>query len=112
MSTTTITPASTDTSRSSSPSYRLRWVVVIVVMAANVMDAMDATIANIAGPSIRHDLGGGPSTLQWISAGYTLAFAVLLIAGARLGDIFGRRRVFLTGLAGFTLFSAACAAAP
>src|SRR6202012_3837702 len=55
---------------------------------------------------------GGASTLQWISAGYTLAFAVLLIAGARLGDIFGRRRVFLTGLAGFTFFSAACAAAP
>ncbi len=81
-------------------------------MTANVMDAMDSTIANIAGPSIRHDLGGGASTLQWISAGYTLAFAVLLIAGARLGDIFGRRRVFLLGLAGFTLFSAACAAAP
>ncbi len=76
------------------------------------MDAMDSTIATIAGPSVRRDLGGGASTLQWISAGYTLAFAVLLIAGARLGDIFGRRRVFLLGLAGFTIFSAACAAAP
>ena len=76
------------------------------------MDAMDSTIATIAGPSVRHDLGGGASTLQWISAGYTLAFAVLLIAGARLGDIFGRRRVFLIGLAGFTVFSAACAAPP
>jgi EmrB/QacA subfamily drug resistance transporter len=86
--------------------------VLAVVMTANVMDAMDATIANIAGPSVRRDLGGGASTLQWISAGYTLAFAVLLIAGARLGDIFGRRRVFLVGLGGFTLFSAVCAAAP
>ena len=47
--------------------------------------------------------------MQWLSAGYTLAFAVLLIAGARLGDIFGRRRLFLVGSAGFTLFSAACA---
>jgi EmrB/QacA subfamily drug resistance transporter len=92
--------------------HRLRWVVLVVVMTANIMDAMDATIANIAGPSVRQDLGGGTSTLQWISAGYTLAFAVLLIAGARLGDIFGRRRVFLVGLAGFTLFSATCAAAP
>ena len=81
-------------------------------MTANVMDAMDATIANIAGPSVRQDLGGSASALQWIAAGYTLAFAVLLIAGARLGDIFGRRRVFLIGSAGFTLFSAACAAAP
>ncbi|HWH11735.1 MAG TPA: MFS transporter [Solirubrobacteraceae bacterium] len=112
MSTTTITPSSTDTSGSSTQRHRLRWLVLVVVMTANIMDAMDSTIATIAGPSVRHDLGGGASTLQWISAGYTLAFAVLLIAGARLGDIFGRRRVFLVGLAGFTVFSAACAAAP
>src|ERR1700749_4315245 len=107
---TTPSPPASDDTRSSP--YRLRWVVLIVVMTANVMDAMDSTIATVAGPSIRRDLGGGASTLQWISAGYTLAFAVLLIAGARLGDIFGRRRVFLVGLAGFTLFSATCAAAP
>jgi EmrB/QacA subfamily drug resistance transporter len=92
--------------------YRLRWVVAFVVLAANVMDVMDATIVNVAGPSIHRDLHGGTSTLQWLSAGYTLAFAVLLIAGARLGDIFGRRRLFLIGSAGFTFFSAACAAAP
>ena len=92
--------------------YRLRWVVAGVVLAANVMDLLDATIVNVAGPSIHRDLGGGASTLQWLSAGYTLAFAVLLIAGARLGDIFGRRRLFLIGSAGFTLFSAASAAAP
>ena len=92
--------------------YRLRWVVAAVVMAANMMDLLDATIVNIAGPSIHADLGGGATTIQWLSAGYTLAFAVLLIAGARLGDIFGRRRLFLIGSAGFTLFSAACAVAP
>jgi EmrB/QacA subfamily drug resistance transporter len=112
MSNTTITAAPTDTDRWSPQPHRLRWVVLVVVMTANIMDAMDATIATIAGPSVRHDLGGGASTLQWISAGYTLAFAVLLIAAARLGDIFGRRRVFLAGLAGFTVFSAVCAAAP
>jgi MFS family permease len=67
---------------------------------------------HVAGPSIHDDLGGGASTLQWLSASYTLAFAVVLIAGARLGDIFGRRRLFLVGSAGFTLFSAASAAAP
>jgi MFS family permease len=92
--------------------YRLRWVVAAVVLAANVIDLLDATIVNVAGPSIHRDLGGGASTLQWLSAGYTLAFAVLLIGGARLGDIFGRRRLFLIGSAGFTLFSAASAAAP
>jgi EmrB/QacA subfamily drug resistance transporter len=92
--------------------YRLRWVVASVVLAANVMDLLDATIVNVAAPSIHRDLGGGASTIQWLSAGYTLAFAVLLIAGARLGDILGRRRLFLVGSAGFTLFSAACAAAP
>jgi EmrB/QacA subfamily drug resistance transporter len=92
--------------------YRLRWVVAAVVLAANVMDILDATIVNVAAPSIHRDLGGGANSIQWLSAGYTLAFAVLLIAGARLGDILGRRRLFLAGSAGFTLFSAACAVAP
>jgi MFS family permease len=92
--------------------YRLRWVVAAVVLAANVMDLLDATIVNVAAPSIHRELGGGASTIQWLSAGYTLAFAVLLIAGARLGDILGRRRMFLVGSAGFTLTSAACAITP
>ncbi len=90
----------------------LRWFVFAVVIAANVMDLMDATIVNIAGPSIRAALGGSASTLQWLPAGYTLAFAVFLITGARLGDMFGRRRLFLIGSAGFTVMSAACAASP
>jgi EmrB/QacA subfamily drug resistance transporter len=90
----------------------LRWFVLAVVMAANMMDLMDATIVNVAGPSIRSALGGSDSALQWLSAGYTLAFAVFLITGARLGDMFGRRRLFLIGSAGFTAMSAACALAP
>jgi EmrB/QacA subfamily drug resistance transporter len=90
----------------------LRWFVLAVVLAANIMDVMDATIVNVAGPSIRHAIGGSASTLQWLSAGYTLAFAVFLITGARLGDISGRRRLFLIGSAGFTVMSAACAVAP
>jgi MFS family permease len=100
------------TSSTNRQAYRLRWVVAAVVLAANVMDLLDATIVNVAAPSIHRDLGGGADTIQWLSAGYTLAFAVLLIAGARLGDILGRRRVFLVGSAGFTLFSAACSVAP
>ena len=90
----------------------LRWLVFAVVIAANIMDLMDATIVNIAGPSIRAALGGSASTLQWLPAGYTLAFAVFLITGARLGDMFGRRRLFLVGSAGFTVMSAACSVAP
>src|SRR5580700_6696397 len=90
----------------------VRWLVFAVVIAANIMDLMDATIVNVAGPSIRRALGGSASSLQWLPAGYTLAFAVLLITGARLGDMFGRRRLFLIGSAGFTLMSAACSAAP
>ncbi len=90
----------------------LRWFVLAVVLASNIVDVMDATIVNVAGPSIRHAIGGSASTLQWLSAGYTLAFAVFLITGARLGDIFGRRRLFLIGSAGFTVMSAACAVAP
>ncbi len=92
--------------------YRLRWIVLAVVLAAEVMDLLDATIVNVAGPSVRRDLGGGAATLQWLSAAYTLTFAVFLITGARLGDIFGRRRLFLVGSAGFTAMSAACALAP
>ena len=111
MDTTTDYPPSTSTATTDQP-YRLRWVVAFVVLAANLMDVLDSTIVNIAGPSIHRDLGGGADTLQWLSAGYTLAFAVFLITGARLGDIVGRRRMFLIGSAGFTLFSAACAAAP
>ena len=90
----------------------LRWFVFAVVIAANIMDLMDATIVNVAGPSIRAALGGSASTLQWLSAGYTLAFAVFLITGARLGDMFGRRTLFLIGSAGFTVMSAACSVAP
>ena len=113
-STITAPPPTTPDSAASTGSvaYRLRWVVLAVVLGANIMDLLDSTIVNVAGPSIHADLGGSASTLQWLSAGYTLTFAVFLIAGARLGDILGRRRLLLIGQAGFTIFSAASAAAP
>ena len=97
-----------------SPAVRhpMRWLVLAVVLAGDIMDLVDATIVNVAGPSIRHALGGSASSLLWLPAGYTLAFAVFLVTGARLGDMFGRRRLFLIGCAGFTVMSAACAVAP
>jgi MFS family permease len=110
--TTTTRSSPADAGTTNAQPYRLRWVVAAVVLAANVMDLLDATIVNVAAPSVHRELGGGASTIQWLSAAHTLAFAVLLIAGARLGDILGRRRLFLAGSAGFTLFSAACAVAP
>lgn len=92
--------------------YRYRWMVMAVVIVADVMDLLDATVANLAGPSIRNDIGGSPATLQWILAAYTLTFAVGLITSARLGDLVGRRRMFLVGMAGFTVASLLCGLAP
>ncbi|WP_375488946.1 MFS transporter [uncultured Jatrophihabitans sp.] len=109
---TTMTPAAPVTTTEAPTRNPVRWLVFTVVVVANMMDLMDATIVNVAGPSIRSAIGGSTSTLQWLSAGYTLAFAVFLVTGARLGDMFGRRRLFLLGSAGFTVMSAACAIAP
>jgi EmrB/QacA subfamily drug resistance transporter len=92
--------------------YRWRWVVLAIVLVAEIMDLLDSTVITIAAPTVRSELGGGTATMQWWAAGYTLAFGVLMIVGARLGDIFGRRRVFVVGIAGFTLASTACALAP
>ena len=93
--------------RSSKPSTapslvaRHYWMVLVVVLVADVMDLVDATVANLAGPSIRADLGGGDTTLQWVLAAYTTAFALGLVTSGRLGDLFGRRRMFLFGMAGY-----------
>jgi EmrB/QacA subfamily drug resistance transporter len=89
--------------------YALRWPALFVVLAAEVMDLVDALITSIAGPTIVRDLGGGETLIQWLAAGYTIAMASGLLIGGRLGDIFGRRRMFLLGMAGFTLMSLGCA---
>lgn len=88
-----------------------RWWILAVVLLAEVLDLLDATVVNVAAPSIRADLGGAVSTIQWLAAGYTLAFGVLLVVGGRLGDRFGRRRMFLIGAAGFTAASVVSALA-
>ncbi len=88
------------------------WLALAVVLAAEIMDLLDATIINVAGPSIRADLHGSYAFMQWLAAGYTLAFAVGLVTGGRLGDIYGRRRLFVIGAAGFTACSLMCAIVP
>ncbi|MEV4091965.1 MFS transporter [Streptosporangium saharense] len=90
------------------PPYRWRWAALAVVLLGEVMDLLDAMVTNIAGPTIRNELGGSESVIQWLGAAYTLSMAVGLITGGRLGDIFGRRRMFVIGAAGFTLGSLLC----
>jgi MFS family permease len=80
---------------------RLRWLAVVVLLFASFMDLLDTTIVNVALPAIEKDLGASSAQLEWIVSGYVLSFAVLLITGGRLGDIFGRKRMFLIGVVGF-----------
>ncbi|WP_405679764.1 MULTISPECIES: MFS transporter [unclassified Streptomyces] len=87
---------------------RRRWLALAIVMTAAFMDLVDVTIVNIAIPSMRQDLNASTSAIQWITAGYALAFAAGLITGGRLGDIYGRKRLFLIGIAGFTAASLLC----
>ncbi|MEV0661658.1 MFS transporter [Actinomadura luteofluorescens] len=75
------------------------------------MDLLDATIVTVAAPAIARDLGAGEAQIQWTIAAYTLALGAGLITGGRLGDQYGRRRLFMTGLAGFMATSAMCALA-
>jgi EmrB/QacA subfamily drug resistance transporter len=86
-----------------------RWLGLFAVLSAMIMNILDATIVNVAAPSIRADLGGSYASLQWVVAAYTLALGVGLLTGGRLGDMYGRRRVLLTGAAGFVAASLACA---
>jgi len=76
------------------------------------MFVLDFFIVNVALPAIQHGLGAGEGAIEWIVAGYAISTAVLLVTGGRLGDLFGRRRMFAIGLAVFVLTSAACALAP
>jgi EmrB/QacA subfamily drug resistance transporter len=94
---------------SATPSRKL---AVAVVASAFVLEVLDLTIVNVAIPSIKSNLQATAAAIEWIMAGYALAFAVLLIMGGRLGDIFGYRRMFCLGVAGFSLSSLACGLAP
>ncbi|MEO8668385.1 MAG: MFS transporter [Bauldia sp.] len=91
---------------------RARTIAVLVVLLAFFMDLLDTTIVNVAIPSIQKDLGASYSAIQWIIAGYSLAFALFLITGGRLGDILGYKKLFLFGMGGFTIASALCGFAP
>src|SRR6266571_966596 len=83
-----------------------RWLVLLVVAVAQLMVVLDATVVNIALPSAQHALGFGNNDRQWVVTGYALAFGSLLLVGGRLGDMYSRKWVFITGLIGFAVASA------
>lgn len=88
------------------------WLGLSVLLLAGFVTIFDLFVVNVAIPSMQADLGASFAQIGFIVAGYELAFGVLLITGGRLGDLFGRRRLFVIGIAGFTLASALCGLAP
>ncbi len=88
-----------------------RWLTLAILLLAAFMNLLDVSIVNIAVPSIQRDLHASYADVQWALAGYTLAYAIVLITGGRLGDTFGRKRLFLIGVTGFTIMSALCGTA-
>ncbi|WP_375001168.1 MFS transporter [Aeromicrobium sp. CTD01-1L150] len=89
-----------------------RWRILAVTLLVGFMSLLDVTIVNVAVPSIQESLSARPSTVQWVVSGYALAFGLTLVAGGRLGDAYGRRRMMVVGLVGFVGASAAAGLAP
>ncbi|MGQ0838312.1 MFS transporter [Actinokineospora sp.] len=94
------------------PTAGARWGILAVLLSCDFMVTLDFFIVNVALPSVQRDLGAGPASVQFVVAGYGLAYAAGLITWGRLGDIHGRRRLFVLGLALFTAASVACGLAP
>ncbi len=92
----------------SSIDHRKRWLALIVLCLGDLMIVLDTTIVNVALPSIRADLGFSQTSLVWVVNAYMLTFGGFLLLGGRLGDLFGHRKLFLSGIVLFTLASLAC----
>src|ERR1700738_850518 len=90
---------------------RSRWIALIVLCLGSLMIVLDSTIVTVALPSIKRALGFSQTSLAWVVNGYLLTFGGFLLLGGRLGDVYGHRRLFLRGIALFTVASAACGAA-
>src|SRR5713101_553500 len=87
---------------------RTRWLALYVLCLGDLMIVLDTTIVNVALPSIRQDLGFSATSLAWVVNAYLLTFGGFLLLGGRLGDLFGHRRLFMTGITLFTLASLLC----
>ncbi|HVA90202.1 MAG TPA: MFS transporter [Chloroflexota bacterium] len=88
------------------------WIILPIILAGAFMITLDFFIVNVAIPSMQRDLHGGAASVQFVVAGYGLAYAAPLLIGGRLGDLYGRRRMFALGVGLFTLASGACGLAP
>src|SRR3954468_86522 len=89
---------------------RSRWIALVVLCVGMLMIVLDATVVNVALPSIQKDLGFEQSSLAWVVNAYLIAFGGLLLLAGRLGDLISRRRIFMIGLAVFTVASVVCGA--
>jgi EmrB/QacA subfamily drug resistance transporter len=94
------------------PADRRRWIALFVVCLGQLMIILDTTIVNVALPSIQADLNFSQSSLTWVIDGYLITFGSLLLLAGRLGDLFGRKRIFLIGVAAFVAASMLCGIAP
>jgi EmrB/QacA subfamily drug resistance transporter len=90
---------------------RSRWIALVVLCMGTLMIVLDTTIVNVALPSIRRDLGFSQTSLAWVVNGYMLTFGGFLLLGGRLGDLYGHRRLFMSGIALFSLASLTCGVA-
>src|SRR5689334_22953827 len=95
-----------------STAERSRWLVLAIVCLAQFMVVLDATIVNVALPTVQRDLHFSTTSLQWVVNAYTLFFGGFLLLGGRAADLFGRRRLFLAGVAAFTAASVLDGLAP
>jgi MFS family permease len=103
-------PASPTADQRLSPTAR--WIAFVVLLLGGFLPPVDFFIVNVSLPSIRASLGASPAEVQLVISGYAAGYAVLLITGGRLGDLYGRQRMFILGMAGFTLANALCGLAP
>ena len=87
---------------------RKRWIALYILCLGDLMIVLDSTIVNVALPSIRDDLGFSEASLAWVVNAYLLTFGGFLLLAGRLGDLYGQKRLFLIGIAGFTVASLAC----
>ncbi len=93
------------------PADQHRWLALPVLLTGAFLPILDFNVVNLALPEIQRDLGASAGEVQFVISGYAAAYAVLLITGGRLGDLFGRRRLFVLGVGGFTLASLLCGTA-
>src|SRR4051794_25476496 len=105
-----MTPASSFATSPSAP--RRRWASLMVVCLAQLMIVLDVTIVNVALPAIQHDLDFSQPDLTWVINAFLVTFGSLLLLAGRIGDLVGRKRVFLAGVATFTVASLLCGIAP